>query len=622
MNRAWRELRGELCVAGQRFRVGDDYFAALERIGGGTALEVARGLRAILAGEQRELGLEYRCEQDHLWRLTASQVDDPDLTGAVLMHVDMTEPSRAQAALRASEERLKAIIDHTPNVAIQAFDRTGRVQRWNHGAERMYGYSEREVIGRRLQDLILNADEAQRLHETIERIIRTGQPDGPAVWEVLSKDGQRRTSYSTMFAIPGANGDPELICMDVDITDRVRAEAETKRLAAERGTLEAQLLQAQKMEGIGRLAGGLAHDFNNLLTAIVGSAELTLEQLPVGSVSRENVEQILRATHRAAELTRQLLTFARKQASQPRLVRLDDLVSGTEKMLRRLIGEDVELVTQLDTAHSTVRADPGQLEQILVNLAVNARDAMPSGGRLTIETRDVMVDDAFAGAHPPLTAGRHVRLSVTDNGTGMGPEVLTHIFEPFFTTKEPGKGTGLGLATCYGITRQAGGHILARSAVGHGTTIEVYLPEVAGDAVDAEANASPLVSPRGSDTLLLVEDDALVRDLSIKVLESAGYRVLAAPDGASGLALAAAHQGKIDLLITDAVMPRLGGQRLAAELSRERPGIAVLMMSGYTESMLSARGEGWGPVALLAKPFTPKELLTRVRAILDMAQRR
>jgi two-component system, cell cycle sensor histidine kinase and response regulator CckA len=400
----------------------------------------------------------------------------------------------------------------------------------------------------------------------------------------------------------------------------VRAALALAESKARARTLEAQLLLSQKMEAIGRLAGGIAHDFNNILTAIGGYTDLLLADLPADDHRRRDAEEIHQAAQRAAALTQQLLAFSRHQVLQPRVINLNALVPGIENMLRRLIGEDVLLTTVLDPQLGNVRADPGKLEQVIVNLAINARDAMPppDGGRLTIETRNVELDDSYAAEHPSVKPGRYVMLAVTDTGVGMDEETKTRIFEPFFTTKVRGKGTGLGLATAYGIVQQTGGHIWPYSERGRGTTMRVYLPRVEESADPLERPEEPATQVlRGSETILLVEDEAPVRAVTRQLLERNGYTVLEAADGPAALALVNGGIGeRVDLLLTDVIMPGMSGRELAKELIAGRPGLRVLFMSGYADDAVVRHGM-WEPhLAYLEKPFRPLALLRKMREVL------
>jgi PAS domain S-box-containing protein len=388
--------------------------------------------------------------------------------------------------------------------------------------------------------------------------------------------------------------------------ERIGAQQELRRT-------EAQLRQAQKMEAVGRLAGGIAHDFNNLLTTILGTSDLLLEELPDEKHWREDVEEIRKAGDRAASLTRQLLAFSRKQVIEAATLNLNETVSSVSNMLRRLIGEDVELVTRLDPSLGMIRADSGQVEQVLMNLAVNSRDAMPKGGALIIETANVQIEgDKDTGGIP---TGSYIVLAVSDNGTGMDAEVQSHIFEPFFTTKDQGKGTGLGLATVYGIVRQSSGFISVYSELGVGATFKIYLPRVEDVPL---AKVAPLVSPRGgSETILVAEDEPAVRNLARRVLESHGYEVMAASGADEALAMSREFDGRIHLLLTDVIMPGMSGPQLADRIASERKDARVLFMSGYTDTAISHHGVLEPGIWYLQKPFSPVGLAEKVREVLD-----
>jgi signal transduction histidine kinase len=385
----------------------------------------------------------------------------------------------------------------------------------------------------------------------------------------------------------------------------------------ERRSLEDQLRQAQKMEGIGRLAGGIAHDFNNLLTAIGGRCYLVLDQLAPDHPLRHDLEIVQDAAERAARLTHQLLAFSRKQVLEPRVLDLTATVADIEPLLQRLIGEDIEVTMTLGSALGSVKVDPGQIEQLIINLAVNARDAMPQGGRLTLLTANVSLDEAYARLHAGVEPGRYVMLVVNDTGHGMDATTQARIFEPFFTTKEEGKGTGLGLATVYGIVKQSNGHIAVESAPGQGATFKIYLPIVdALPTTDAPVKGSG-ATPRGSETVLLVEDDEALRSLAREILQVQGYTVLEAGVPGDAMRIAAGHQTPIHLLVTDVVMPQMNGKQLADRLRSGRPELKVLFMSGYTDSAIVEHGVLEPGIQFLHKPFTPAGLGAKVREALD-----
>jgi|CXWL01.1.fsa_nt_gi PAS domain S-box-containing protein len=389
--------------------------------------------------------------------------------------------------------------------------------------------------------------------------------------------------------------------------------------ASARKHSESALFQAQKVEAIGQLAGGVAHDFNNILAVITGYCEMAQRQIDVQHPVRPRLDQILKAANRAAALTRQLLAFSRKQVLKPRPIDLNTIVGDTQKMLGRLIGDNITVEVRPGASLGTINADPGQVEQIILNLAVNARDAMPNGGQLVLETSNEELDDEFALAHPPARAGRYVRLAVSDTGEGMSPETLARVFEPFFTTKAEGQGTGLGLATVYGIVKQSEGYIEVESEASKGASFRIYLPRL-DRAKESTAEISRPQTPRGTETILLAEDTESLREVIQETLQECGYRVMAAADGREALAASRAFNGVIDLLLTDVVMPKMGGADLAAALVESRPDLRVVFMSGYTDGALSQHGVLGEGVLLIEKPFTTARLAGMVRDALDQAE--
>jgi nitrogen-specific signal transduction histidine kinase len=382
-------------------------------------------------------------------------------------------------------------------------------------------------------------------------------------------------------------------------------------------TLEEQFHQSQKMEAVGQLAGGVAHDFNNLLTVISGYSELLVTRLPANDPTRGFIEEILKAGERAAHLTRQLLTFSRKAVVERRVLGLNALVTDTEKMLRRLIGEDISMATTLAPALGQVKADAGQIEQVIMNMAVNARDAMPQGGKLSIETANAELGADYAMLHPEVKPGRYVMVAISDSGSGMSQETKAHIFEPFFTTKGMGKGTGLGLATVYGIVKQSGGHIEVHTALGQGTTFKIYLPLVEDKASSGMSLHSSKIAPHGTETILLVEDEDAVRAITKLALQSLDYTILEAKNGEEAVRISERHTEPIHLLITDVVMPVMGGRQVAERMAACKQGIKVLYLSGYTDDAVLRHGILQADVAFLQKPFTPMSLANKVRAVLD-----
>ena len=508
------------------------------------------------------------------------------------------ERKRAEEKVRESEARLRVLVEQLP-AALWTVDRslcfTSAV---GAGLGRL-GLKPNAVAGLSLAQYFGTSDSLFPPIAAHRRAIAGEATTFHAEW----KNG----SY-TCHVEPLRSSDGELqgaICMALDITDRKQ--------------LEEQLRQAQKMEAVGRLAGGIAHDFNNLLMVIQGYADLLAERLPQGDSLRRNAEQIQTASQRATSLTRQLLAFSRKQMLAPKVLNIQSVVADMEKILRRLIGEDVQLETSAAPDLGLVKADRSQIEQVILNLAVNARDAMPDGGRLTIEAANAELDSNFCHYPPAVLApGKYVMLSVTDNGCGMDPETQTHIFEPFFTTKEKGKGTGLGLATVYGIVKQSGGYVWVYSEPGRGTSFKVYLPRIEDEAAGPrnEPPAQFRATPRGSETVLLVEDEKGVRELAREYLQMTGYQVIEAENGHEALELAAMHPGKIHLLMTDVVMPGISGRELSERVKSVRPEIQVLFMSGYTDQAVVNHGILESDAVLLQKPFTLTALALKLREIL------
>jgi PAS domain S-box-containing protein len=476
-----------------------------------------------------------------------------------------------------------------------------RIAECNDAMARMYGYNEaRELVGTKLADLHNVTDPANR--EQIRAFLRAGYRVANS--ETREHDREKRPRVF-LNNVVGFVEDGQLV--------RVWG---TQRDVTEQRHLEEQFRQAQKMEAVGQLAGGIAHDFNNLLTAILGNTQLLLRDIPPGDSKRGDVEEIRKASERAASLTRQLLAYSRRQMLQPEVLDLNVVVAEMDKMLRRLIGEHIALVAVPAPDLGRVRADPNQIEQVIVNLAVNARDAMPDGGKLTVETANVDMDETFAQAHLGSVPGSYAMLAVTDTGTGMDAGVRAHLFEPFFTTKEVGKGTGLGLATVYGIVKQSGGYISVYSEPGKGTSFKIYLPRIATPASTAPSPQKGGAA-RGSETVLVVEDEPAVLTLSRRALEAQGYVVLAASDAAAALRVVERHGGTIHLLLTDVVMPGLSGPELADRLAAQRPGIRVLYMSGYPGDAVVQHGTLPSGSAFLQKPFSPDGLARKVRDVLD-----
>jgi len=507
----------------------------------------------------------------------------------------------AQENLRHSELNFRSLVTNAP-YGICRCDSTGKILDANPAFLELLGHTTvAELIGRHIFGLYADNDEWFALAD----FLRSAEP-----FKGLTAEWKRKNDTTTVVRISGrsvANGRDGLVF-------ELFAEDVTERRA-----LEQQLRQSQKMEAVGRLAGGIAHDFNNLLMVISGYSEFLLERLGAEPHLRGPAQEIASAAERASSLTRQLLAFSRKQMLTPRIVNLNDVATENLKMLTRMIGEDIDLVMVPGKSLWPIRADAGQIDQVIVNLAVNARDAMPSGGKLTIETNNVTLDEDYARFHAPLRPGDYVMVAISDTGAGMDSETQSHIFEPFFTTKGT-RGTGLGLSTVYGIVKQSGGYIWVYSEVGKGTTFKIYLPRVASTGETAAQVAAPVeyrkVEP-GTETILLVEDEANLRYLARQYLEKQGYKVIEAADGAVAMQIAVAHEAVIHLLLTDVIMPGMNGRELAQRIAEIRPNVKILYMSGYTENVIGHNGMLDAGVRLLQKPFNLRDLKSKVREVLD-----
>ncbi|HEX6852816.1 MAG TPA: PAS domain S-box protein [Candidatus Polarisedimenticolaceae bacterium] len=534
-----------------------------------------------------------------------ASISQADTTGGKVYTVvlrDITERKAFEAELRTRDE------------ALRRAQRIGRVGTWEMDAGGSLDWSEEtfRIFGREAASAPPNfeqflADVHGDDRDTVRAFVEglAANPGERQVeYRVTARDGEIRVVLQRSGVLLGPDGGPTRVVGTIQDITELRE-------------LEQRLLHAQKMDSIGRLAGGIAHDFNNLLTAILGYTEMLEAQLSGDARLVEFVRQVRAAGERAAELTSHLLAFARKQIVQPRVVDLNGLLRDVERLLRRLLGETVELHSSLAPELGAVRIDPGRFEQVLVNLAVNARDAMPAGGTLTLETLDVHLDEEYARQHPGVVAGRYVLLAVSDTGVGMDAKTQARVFEPFFTTKQAGKGTGLGLSMVYGIVRQAGGHIWLYSEIGRGTTFKIYLPQV-DVAAESTVAARPIPPSAGGDeTILLVEDEPVVRRMAADSLAALGYRVLVAADGAEATAIADRHPDAIDLLLTDVILPKRSGPAIAEHVQARHPRCRVLFVSGYTANAIVHRGILDEGVRFLAKPFTPGALGRRVREVLD-----
>jgi PAS domain S-box-containing protein len=527
----------------------------------------------------------------------------------VVILSDITERKRTEDALRESEEKYRTILENIEDGYFEV-DIAGNLTFFNDSLCRMLGYSKDEMIGMNNRKYT-DQENAKKLYEAFNKVYRTGEPIKGFGWEVVAKDGTKLFGEVSVSLIKDSKGQPAgFRGIARDITERKRAEEE-------KATLQEELRQSQKMEAIGGLAGGIAHDFNNLLTVISGNCQLSLLELKEKDSLKGNIEEIKAAADRAASLTRQLLAFSRRQVLNMKVLDLNTIIRDLEKMLRRMIGEDIELITSLADDLGTVKTDPGWIEQVIMNLAVNARDAMPSGGKLVIETNNAELAEPYARSHVAIKPGRYVKLSVNDTGIGMAPEVKEHLFEPFFTTKKKGKGTGLGLSTVYGIVKQSGGDIWAHSKPGLGTTFNIYLPRM-DDSLEGMRNKvtrEELLG--GGETILVVEDEEDVRRLAVRILERQGYTVLEASCGNDALVLSKERKEPIHMVLTDVVMPGMNGRQLADQLIHLHPKMKVLYMSGYTDNAVFHHGILEEGVNYIQKPFTIGGLMKKMREVLD-----
>jgi PAS domain S-box-containing protein len=504
---------------------------------------------------------------------------------------------RTNEQLGESRSRLASIIDSSED-AILSKDLNGMITSWNKGAERIYGYSPEEVVGKHIA-LLTPLDRPDEISEILQKIAR-GESTEHYESVRVTKDGRHLSMSISVSPLRNAAG------------EIVGASAIARDITTQKRT-EGQLRQSQKMEAIGRLAGGVAHDFNNILGIINACSEFLRDRIDPASEPSVYVENIKKAIERGRSLTKQMMAFSRTSAVQPRILDLNERLREISKLLRPLLGEDIEILIVPRSATAVVEMDPGQLDQIVVNLAVNARDAMPRGGKFILETGTVRFDEGFAEQQQEMAAGKYVLLTLSDTGSGMDEATVSRIFEPFFTTKEAGKGTGLGLATVYGIVKQSGGHILVYSEPGQGTTFKIYLPSAEhkiGIASRPEAETASL--KRKGATILLVEDDEIMRSLTRKLLEENGYTVVEADDGKSALEWVESHPEPIDLLLTDVVMRRMSGPELVERLEASRPNLKVVYMSGYTGELMANREVLKAGVTLLEKPFSRTALLNTI----------
>ncbi|MBI4062006.1 MAG: PAS domain S-box protein [Elusimicrobia bacterium] len=574
------------------------------------AAETPEETRAHVQKVLREGGDEFRTRH----RVKGGEIRDVlvtawtvELSGRTLFHCvyrDITETVKAEKSAREAA----SIIEATPE-GILITDEHGIIKYVNSGWERMSGWSSREVVGKVTPRVLKSDRNDPAIYARLWRTVTQGRSFRGEFYN-RRRDGTHYAVESLIMPLKNAAGETTGFSgIERDITDRLRAEESLRQN-------QEQLRQAQKMEAVGRLAGGVAHDFNNLLTAIGGYADFLLSSIEPGDPRREDVGEIKKAGERASALTRQLLAFSRKQLVQLRILDFNAVVADIQKMLRRLLREDIALTVILSPEEARLRADQGQLEQVILNLVVNAGDAMPEGGKLTLEISRARMDEIYIHRHGAIMPGSYVTLTVNDTGCGMNEETQSHLFEPFFTTKERGKGTGLGLSTVYGIVTQIGGQIAVYSEEGRGTAFKVYLP-LTEDALDAPPPApSPQGPPLEAGTVLLVEDETAIRNLAGRILAQAGFTVIEAVNGREALDICLNHAGPIQLMLTDMVMPEMDGPELAERLATLRPEIRVVFMSGYTEHARIENDARRPAAAFIQKPFSPSELVQTIREAL------
>ena len=557
-----------------------------------------------LSDHMDETAVEMPLEQGGEDFAAISIADKPAIPGTIRSAIDVYRKERQHQRAENTLRKLWRAVEQSADL-VMITDREGMIEYVNPAFEAVSGYSPGELIGKTPR-VLKSGQQNSELYKELWQTILSGNVFRCTVVN-RKKNGDVFVAEKTITPLRDGEGRiTHFISNDRDITDRRR--------------LENQLQQAQKMDAIGRLAGGVAHDFNNLLMVISSYAELMLDSLAPQHPLRRNVDEIQKASRRAADLTRQLLAFGRKQMQSLQLLDLNLIIDDINKMLPRLIGEDIELVFVPGEKLAKVKADPVQIEQIVMNLVANARDAMPKGGRLVIETASLRLDDAYVQKHSIVPPGQYVLLTVSDSGLGIAPEHLSHIFEPFYTTKEEGKGTGLGLATVYGIVKQNSGFIWVYTEPGMGTTFKIYLPQARQAKLVLQPPLPAEGCPRGCETLLLAEDEAAVRESTREFLSLNGYIVLEAKNGIEALALAQSYAGPIHLMITDVVMPQMGGARLAGELASDRPDMKVLFVSGYAEATFQHHGEIDVTTRFLQKPFSLKTLARKIREIIDEAK--
>jgi PAS domain S-box-containing protein len=610
VNEAWRAFATRNGAASDRVGEGVNYLAVCDRVQDAdarTSRSVAGAIREVLAGRRTRFESEYAChspDEQRWFMVRVTPFPDEGARRVVVAHEDITDRKQAELELRRREEHFRRLIEHASDL-ITVVNGQGIIRFQSPSSERILGYRPEEMVRRNALELV-HQDDVPRVQAAIQQALADSTRPVAAEFRICHRDGSWRIMQSVGRSVPGEAADGFIIVNSRDVT--------------ESRTLEESFRQAQKMEGIGQLAGGVAHDFNNILAVI----QLQAEMLEVGGelnpTQREFAAEIGKAAQRAANLTRQLLLFSRRQTMQPRDFDLNEAVTNVTKMLRRMLGEDVEMQFRLSAQPLFIHGDAGMLDQVLMNLVINARDAMPAGGSLFIETAARVLDEAMAARLPQARAGHFACLSVSDSGAGIAPEILPRIFEPFFTTKDVGKGTGLGLPTVLGIVQQHQGWIEVQSELGRGTTFLIYLPRLLRAAAAGMAVPELAAMPRGSETILLVEDDPALGAIMQKVLVRLGYRVIGAANGAAAVAAWKQQPGEIDLLLTDLVMPDgMSGRDLARHLLQVNPRLKVIFMSGYSPEVAAKDFPFVEGVNFLAKPCEAHRLAQTVRECLDKA---
>ena len=597
--RAWAEARPTWAEAGE---TGDARSAVVAELG----LRESFAFPVLLGTEILGVIECFRCDpQEHDEALCETLHSIGSQVGRFLAH------RQAEEAVRQSEARKAAILEAAVD-AIITLNHEGKVIEWNPAAEKIFGWSRAEAVSQEMAQLLVPAASRAAYDRTLALCLKFPESvQGERLELVMTRRDSSEVPVELAVTRIRTEGTPLFTCYLRDLTERKQAENALQRA-------EENWRQAQKMEAVGRLAGGVAHDFNNILTVITGYTHVLLQAFPPETTHRGAVESISKAASRAVTLTRQLLAFSRRSVLAPRPFDLNTTVTDMGKMLRRLIGEDINLATLLAPDLRAIKADPGQIEQVLMNLCVNARDAMPQGGNLTIETRNVELDANYAQTHPEVRPGSYALLAISDTGCGMDEATRERIFEPFFTTKEVGKGTGLGLATVYGIVKQSGGHIAVYSEVGKGSTFKVYLPLTHEKPTPSFQGLRPLPPPKGKATILLVEDEDMVRSLSGDILREYGYTVREARHGREALDIRPEELEAVDLTVTDVVMPEMNGRDLAQRLLGRKPNMKVLYVSGYTDNAVFRNGLLEPGAAFLEKPFSPDSLARKVHELLSV----